>query len=131
MEARKVLVKEDDLATISCPGCGKTKKLSMVPYKQNSKRDLRLSCSCENGFCLCLEYRRDRRKSVRLLGKSINLSNHRESQDIIIKNISMGKLAFIRLKSTKTSRKIGCSYSLNLMIVIYTFKSGCKFTDSM
>ena len=105
MGARKVLVKEDDLAIISCPGCGKTKKLSMVPYKQNSKRDLRVKCSCENVFCLCFEYRRDRRKSVRLLGKSINLSNHRESQDIIIKNISMGGVGFYPFKQHKTKQE--------------------------
>lgn len=104
MEAQKILVKESDVATIACPSCDKTKKFSVESCRQKSKRDLLVKCSCENVFSVCLEYRKDRRKSVKLLGKSINFSNHRESQDIIIKNISMGGAGFCPFKKYKTKQ---------------------------
>ncbi|MBW2471317.1 MAG: PilZ domain-containing protein [Deltaproteobacteria bacterium] len=115
MEARKVLVKENDEALIACPCCNITKKLSVEIYKQNSKRDLRIKCCCGNVFCLCLEYRKNYRKTVKLLGKSTNLSNHRESQDIIIKNISLGGVGFCPFAEHKIRQndRLQVSFLLN------------------
>lgn len=115
MEAHKVLVKDGDVAVISCPNCGKTRKLPVEPYRRTSKRDLRIRCSCTNVFCLCLEYRKDRRKPVRLLGRSINLSNHRVCQDIIIKNISMGGVGFCPFTKhrTRPNDRLLLSFTLN------------------
>ena len=84
MQSRKVLVKEVDVVNITCPICLKTKQLSVARYKEIRKRELRIKCSCDNIFNLCLEYRKHPRKSVELLGCSTNLSKHRECQDIII-----------------------------------------------
>jgi hypothetical protein len=98
MEASRVLVKEGDVAIISCPFCRKTKKLSVVPYKEKRKRELRIKCSCEKIFSISLEYRKHQRKTVKLLGKSINLSQHRKSQDIILMNISLGGIGFCPMK---------------------------------
>lgn len=104
METRKVLVKEGDVVIVTCPSCRKTKQLSLAQYKEKRKRELRIKCSCGSIFCLCLEYRRYPRKPVRLLGKSINLSSHRESQDIIIKNISQGGIGFSPFKKHRTQK---------------------------
>lgn len=115
MEARKVLVKEGDIAIATCPFCRQTKKLSVAHYKEERKRDLRIKCSCREIFCLCLEYRRHPRKKVKLLGKSINLSNHRENQDIIIKNISMGGIGFcyFRKHRTQVDNLLEVAFDLN------------------
>jgi hypothetical protein len=115
METCKVLVKEDDCATIICPCCSKTKKISAGPYRQNSRRNLRVKCSCDEVFWLSLEYRRDYRKLVKLLGKSVNLSNHRESQDIIIRNISKGGVGFCPFTQHKTrpDDRLLVSFELN------------------
>lgn len=102
MEARKVLVKKGDVAIITCPFCRKTKKLSVVKYKEKRKRELRVKCCCDNIFCLCLEYRRHPRKPTRLLGKSINFSYNRENQDIIIKDISLGGIGYLTFKKHRT-----------------------------
>jgi len=102
MEARKVLVKKGDVAIVTCPFCRKTKKLSVVKYKEKRKRELRVKCCCENIFCLCLEYRRHPRKPARLLGKSINFSYNRENQDIIIKDISLGGIGYLTFKKHRT-----------------------------
>ena len=45
MVAQKILVKKDDVATIACPSCGKTKKFSGESCRQKSKRDLLVKCS--------------------------------------------------------------------------------------
>ena len=102
MEARKVLVNESDEAVISCPACSLVKKMSVGRYRKDSKRYLRVKCSCSKVFNLCLEYREYYRKSVKLLGKSINLSNHRETQDIIVKNVSLRGVGFCPFKKHRT-----------------------------
>lgn len=102
MEKRMVQVKEHDEAAILCPGCSKVKNISVESYRRAGKRDLRVKCSCGELFGLCLEYRKYYRKPVKLLGKSINFSNHRETQDIVVKNISMGGIGFCPFQKHKT-----------------------------
>lgn len=115
MEASRVLVKEGDVAIITCPFCRKTKKVSVAPYKEKRKRDLRIKCSCEKIFSICLECRKHQRKSVKLLGKSINLSQHRKSQDIILRNISLGGIGFYPMKKyeIKKDDRLQISFSLD------------------
>ena len=104
MQARKVLVKEGDVVNITCPICLKTKQLSVARYKEIRKRELRIKCSCDKIFSICLEYRKHPRKSVKLLGCSTNLSKHRECQDIIIKNISLGGICFSTFNKHRTEK---------------------------
>ena len=115
MQARKVLVKEGNVANITCPVCQKSKQLSVAKYKVKRKRELRIKCSCDNLFCLCLEYRKHPRKSVRLLGNSTNLSKHRESHNIIIKNISLGGIGFssFGMHRTKKDDRLHVSFELD------------------
>ena len=115
MEAEKIQVKEGDVAVITCPLCRKIKKMSVAKYKEKGKRELRIKCSCDNTFRLYLEYRKHPRKSVGLLGKSINLSKQRESQDIIIKNISLGGIGFCPFKKhrTRIDDQLQVSFELN------------------
>lgn len=104
MEMRKVMVKDGDVAIITCPFCHKTKKLSVLKYKENGKRELKIKCSCDRMFSTCLECRKHYRKPLKLLGKSINLSNHRETHDFIIKNISLGGIGFCTFKNHRTKK---------------------------
>jgi hypothetical protein len=104
MELKKVVVKEGDIAIITCPFCRKTKKMSVAQYKETGKRELNIKCSCDKTFCICLEYRRHYRKPAKLLGRSINLSKHREKQDVIIMNISLGGIGFCSFKKHRTQK---------------------------
>lgn len=115
MEAKKVLVKEGDVAIITCPFCRKTKKLSVAPFKEKRKRELRIKCSCEKIFSICLECRKHQRKDVKLLGKSINISQHRKSQDIILINISLGGIGFKPMKKYEIRKddRLQVSFSLD------------------
>ena len=115
MEVTKVLVKEGEVAIITCPSCRKAKKMSVAQYKEQKKRDLRIKCSCDNIFCLCLEYRKHPRKKVKLLGESVNLSHHRESQAIIIMNISLGGIGLRSFKKHRIQKDdhLLVSFALN------------------
>jgi glutaredoxin len=115
MEMKKVQVKERDIAIICCPFCQKTKKIPVGNYKETGKRELKIRCSCDKLFSISLECRRHYRKSTKLLGKSINLSNHREKQDIIIENISSGGIGFCPFKKHQTRKddRLQVSFTLN------------------
>jgi len=120
MEMRKIVVKEGDVAIITCPFCRKTKKMSVEKYKETGKRELRIKCSCDKTFSICLEYRRHHRKPAKLLSKSTNLSNHREIQDVIIKNISLGGIGFCSFKKHRTRKDDRLHVLFNLNDVQHT-----------
>ena len=116
MKTRKLLVKENDIAVVTCPSCGQTKNLSASQYKENRIRELRIKCGCDAFFDICLEFRKHPRLETRLLGKSINLSNHRESQDVIVKNISLGGICICPFSKNHRTRKddqLQVSFTLN------------------
>ena len=115
METRKVIVKESDVAIISCPFCRETKKMSVGKYRETGKRQLKVKCSCNKIFEISLECRRHDRKITKILGKSINLSSHREMQDIIIENISSSGIGFCPSKKHKTRKddRLQVSFLLN------------------
>jgi len=84
-------------------------------YKETGKRQLKIKCCCDKIFDISLECRRHYRRPIKLLGKIINLSNHREQQDIIIKNISAGWIGFCPFKKQKTRKddRLQVSFILN------------------
>ena len=104
MEMSKVMVKKGDVVIVTCPFCRKTKKMSVAHYKETGQRELKIKCSCDKVFCICLEYRRHHRKTTRLLGKSVNVSNCKEKQDILIKNVSLGGVGFCAFSEHKTRK---------------------------
>ncbi|MBW2466859.1 MAG: PilZ domain-containing protein [Deltaproteobacteria bacterium] len=114
MKVIEVIVK-DDVALISCPTCRKNRNISVGSFKETGKRNLKIKCDCEQIFGIFLECRKHFRKPAKLLGKSINLSNDRESHDIIIKNISAGGVGFCPFKShgTRKDDYLQVSFILN------------------
>lgn len=103
METKNLLVKDGDEAIITCVSCLQRKKIPMALIREKRMRELRIKCSCNNIFCLCLEYRKYYRKPIKLLGKSINLSK-REGRDIVISNISLGGIGLRSLKKHRTQK---------------------------
>ena len=94
MEPRKILVKEGDVAIATCPSCRVLRKVPVEKYKQNSKRELNIRCSCENVFQVCLEFRKHPRKPTKLIGRTVNISKQKSPKQVIIKNISEGGIGF-------------------------------------
>ena len=120
MEKIKVMVKEGDVAIITCPFCRKVKKAPVLHYKETGQRELKIRCSCDTLFCICLEYRKHHRKPTRLLGKSFNLSNRRENHDVIIKNVSLGGIGFCSFKKHRTLKDNRLQVLFNLNNVQHT-----------
>lgn len=94
MEPRKILVKEDDVAIVTCPSCRVLRKVSVEKYKKKSKRQLNIKCSCGNFFQVSLEFRKYPRKLTKLIGRTVNISKRKDPQRVIIKNISLGGIGF-------------------------------------
>ena len=143
METKKLLVKEGDIAVVVCPFCRKTKNMSVSQYKDTGERELRITCNCANVLDICLEYRKHPRQETKLLGKSINLSNLMESQDIIVKNISLGGIGLSPLADHNTSKddRLHVSFTLNnskqtpidanvAVRSVLTDYIGCEFNSS-
>lgn len=120
MEIMKVMVKEGDIATITCPHCKKMKQASVSDYRTAGKRELKIRCSCDEMFTVSLECRQHYRKTTKLLGKSINLSNHLEQRDILIKNISTSGIGFCPFKKHKTRKDDRLQIIFNLNDAHYT-----------
>ena len=92
MESVKVFVHSDLTATIVCPDCSTSKRLSVADYK-NKKHTVRVRCICNTKFIALLEFRNDRRRRVNLKGtfKTYRQIIHREGK-MLVSNISGGGL---------------------------------------
>jgi hypothetical protein len=92
MESVKTFVQEDLTATIDCPVCKTSKRLSVAAFK-NKKRTIRVRCICGTTFFALLEFRKERRKRVNLKGtyRTFRQYIHCEGK-MLISDISRGGL---------------------------------------
>jgi hypothetical protein len=108
---KKVFVDDTNQATIICPKCGLKKDVDVTNFK-NTQKKLRAKCRCGEVFRVILEFRRHRRKKVRLNGEYSVIGSY-ERGEIILEDISAGGIRFESLKPHYISRND---------IVILTFK---------
>jgi len=143
MEERKILVKEGDIAIVTCPFCQKLRKLSVEKYKNRGKRDITIRCNCETIFQVCLEFRRYPRKLSKLIGHCVNISKNRERQNVIINNISFGGIGISHFNDHRTARhdQLMVSFNLNNIaqthidtkVTVHTINEnyvGCEFNSN-
>ena len=121
MEPKKILVKEGDIAIVTCPSCQKIRKLSVKKYKQKGKREIKIRCNCENIFDVFLEFRKFPRKSTKLIGKTINISKTKDPQRVIIKNVSFGGIGFSPFNEHESEMFDQLMVSFNLNDVANTY----------
>ena len=121
MEISKVVVKEGDIAIVTCPFCRKTKKISVIQYKNASKRKLKIKCICERIFYIYLEFRRHFRKPAGLLVESVNLSNDREKENLVMKDISLSGIGLCPFKEHEVQKDDLLQITFNLNDVRHTF----------
>jgi len=121
MEISKVVVKEGDIAIVTCPFCRKTKKISVIQYKNASKRKLKIKCICARVFSLYLEFRRHFRKPAGLLVESVNLSNDREKENLVMKDISLSGIGLCPFKEHEVQKDDLLQITFNLNDVRHTF----------
>jgi len=92
MESVKTHVQKDLTATIVCPACKTSKRLSVAVYK-NQNHIVRVRCICSTIFLALLEFRKHRRRRVNLKGtyRTYYQYIHREGK-MLISDISEGGL---------------------------------------
>jgi hypothetical protein len=115
MEAVKVLVKKGKTAVVTCPSCRRTRTMQVAPYRAKGKRNIRARCSCSSIFSVVLEYRLFPRKEVKLLGEAVNLSHHKQTRAMTIKNLSMGGIGFSPFEKHRMQKddRLQLSFVLN------------------
>jgi hypothetical protein len=121
MEISKVVVKEGDIAIVTCPFCRKTKKISVLKYKNASKRKLTIKCICDKVFSLSLEFRRHFRKPAGLLVESVNLSNDRVKENLVMKDISLSGIGLCPFKEHQVQKDDLLQVAFNLNDAGHTF----------
>lgn len=92
LRTEKVFV-SNGTATISCPNCGKTKRLPVARYC-GRKHTIKVRCSCDTTFLAYLEFRRHYRKSTELQGIYRITSEGGGGGSVSIHNLSRGGLGF-------------------------------------
>ena len=90
--AEKVFV-SNDLATISCPRCRKTKRISAARYF-GKKHSLRVRCTCDTTFPVHLEFRKHYRKPTELKCLYRITSEAGGGGPAVISDLSRGGLSF-------------------------------------
>jgi hypothetical protein len=98
--SRKIHVKHDDTAVISCPHCSLQKVVPVGSYKGNKTR-IEIKCECKNVFTVNLEFRKNVRKKTNLSGKFTNHSQQNIRGDIVVKDLSMSGLKFVSMDIDK------------------------------
>ena len=93
MKPQKAFVKEDGTTVLKCPHCRHARTVSVAELK-GKKRILKIKCSCQQSYSVCLELRKTYRKKTKLNGHFVNLSLNNEKGAIIVKNASVGGLGF-------------------------------------
>jgi hypothetical protein len=61
---------------------------------KDKKKVIKVKCSCQEHYSVCLELRKLYRKVTDLNGRYVNLSMHDENGRMIVKDVSMGGIGF-------------------------------------
>jgi hypothetical protein len=91
----KIHVGDAKIATVICHKCGLHKNIKVTKFKDTNKR-LKAKCKCGAVFQLTLEFRKNYRKKVRLVGEYF-FKKKAERGNILIENISGTGIRFSTL----------------------------------
>jgi len=98
--SRKIYVRSDDTAVISCPHCGCQKTVPVGSCK-GSKCRFKIKCKCKGVFAVDLEFRKKVRKKTNLLGQFTNHSQRNILGNLFVKDVSMSGLQFVTMDIEK------------------------------
>jgi len=91
VEAKKVYVNKDGKAILVCPDCGTSKTVDLRRFRR-SRDAVKIRCTCQSYFTVCLEYRGAYRKETDLRGHYTKLPV--SWGDMTVKNISLTGIGF-------------------------------------
>ena len=110
----KSYVRSDNSAVLTCPYCNQQKVILAHSYI-GYKRKLKVKCYCKQRFVAYLEFRKHIRKEIILRGTYSNHSHKYSSGNLIIKDISLGGLAFtnVDIEVFKVGDKFRVDFTLD------------------
>jgi hypothetical protein len=88
----RIFVNNDDEGTVTCPDCGRSKRINFAPYK-SSHDLLKVKCGCGNVFKVIVELRHYYRKRTRLAGY-YTTSRADKSGSMTVEDLSFSGLGF-------------------------------------
>ncbi len=92
IRSEKVFVSKGT-ATITCPNCGKTKRITVDRY-YGRKHTIKVRCNCDTSFLAHLEFRKHYRKPAELKGIYRITSEGGGGGSASIHNVSRGGIGF-------------------------------------
>ncbi len=97
MIVKKVYANENEKGTIVCEQCGKIKAINVSEFKSFGK-PLKVKCGCGHIFFISIEVRKFYRKSTRLVGEYVKISEDMtkglEKGSIIVEDLSRTGIGF-------------------------------------
>lgn len=93
MEERESWVNRQGVSSIKCPNCGLTKKSAVGTFKE-TRHTLTIHCSCGKAFQSQLDFRRARRKQVKLAGFFSFHTNSKLWNYMFIQDLSLSGIGF-------------------------------------
>lgn len=115
MESVKILVQDGYMASVTCPACKKSIRISVAPYKEKN-HIIKLRCTCGGIFLGLLEFRKQRRRLVNLKGtyRTIYQQIVKEG-NMLVSDISDGGLKCMVSdeKGLQEGHLLGMEYRLN------------------
>ena len=140
--SRKIHVRNNDTAVISCPLCSRPKTIPVGSYRRRKTR-VKIKCGCKNIFTVNLEFRKNVRKKTNLSGGFTNHSQNNIRGDIVVRDLSMSGFKFVSMDidkfmngdETTVSFKLDnadrATIKKNVIVRFITENSvGCEFGES-
>lgn len=93
MEITKTFVTLDNIATITCPQCRKSRNIDTSKYR-NRRHTIKVKCSCRYNFSVLLDFRRQYRKEANLEGTFSLIPPAIGHGKLIVLNISRSGVGF-------------------------------------
>ncbi len=99
--------------TIACKQCGKAKVVDITNFR-NTKKNLKVKCSCGSIFDVVFETRRYHRKTVELPGKLLSCQSLQHLDEVTVNSISVGGVGFVtHLDTIRSGDMFAISFSLD------------------
>ena len=140
-EPKKVYVRPDGTAVLTCPHCNIQREVQAESFK-GYKHKLKVKCSCKETFMVFIEFRNRVRKKTNLRATYINHSQDDSSGFLTIQDVSVTGLSFSSrdLKNFKVGDILTVEFTLDdeyrsqiiKKIIIRDIRknsAGCQYED--
>lgn len=102
MEIIKTFTSPDDVATITCPQCNKSRNIKVSKYR-SKRHTIKVRCSCRYVFSVLLDFRKHYRKETNLDG----------SYEMVSPSFGKGRLNILNISRIGVGFTVGMGQATN------------------